>query len=67
MASVLASVILRGCRSKRSLVPANDSFDDLAGFDFGLLGRDEAARIQRIISGLPRNEAVRRAVLRRSG
>jgi 5-methylcytosine-specific restriction protein A len=52
---------------KISLVPANDSFDDLAGFDFGLLGRDDAARIQRITSDFPRDEAVRQAVLRRSG
>jgi len=46
---------------------SDDSFDDLSGFDPDLLGRDEAARIPRVTSGVPRDPAVRQAVLKRSG
>lgn len=46
--------------------PPNDTLDDL-GFDPDLVGRDGAERIQRTTSGVKRDPAVRRAVLKRSG
>jgi 5-methylcytosine-specific restriction protein A len=45
----------------------NDTLDDLIGFDPELIGRDETERIQKITSGVKRDPAVRRAVLKRSG
>ncbi len=44
-----------------------DTLDDLIGFDPELIGKDEAERIQRVTSGVKRDPAVRRAVLKRSG
>jgi 5-methylcytosine-specific restriction protein A len=47
--------------------PSNgDTIDDL-GFDPSLIGRDAAERIQKTTSGVKRDPAVRRAVLKRSG
>lgn len=47
-------------------VPNNDTYDDL-GLDPELIGRDAAERIQKTTSGVKRDPAVRRAVLKRSG
>ena len=44
----------------------NDTLDDLIGFDPELIGKDEAERIQKMTSGVKRDPAVRRAVLKRS-
>jgi 5-methylcytosine-specific restriction protein A len=46
--------------------PNDDTLDDL-GFDPELIGRDGAERIQRTTSGVKRDPAVRRAVLKRNG
>jgi 5-methylcytosine-specific restriction protein A len=45
----------------------NDTLDDLIGFDPEVIGRDEADRIQMISSGVKRDFAVRRAVMKRCG
>jgi len=45
----------------------NDTLDDLIGFDPELIGKDEAERIQKMTSGVKRDPAVRRAVIKRSG
>lgn len=47
--------------------PKDDTLDDLIGFDPALIGRDEAERISKVISGVKRDPAVRRAVLKRNG
>jgi hypothetical protein len=44
----------------------DDTLADL-GFDPALIGRDAAQRIQKTVSGVKRDSAVRRAVLKRSG
>lgn len=62
------------CRVQRGLrpgesgetPPGDDTENDL-GFDATLIGRDAAERIQKTTSGVKRDPAVRRAVLRRSG
>lgn len=43
-----------------------DTWDDLGGLDRELLGRDEAERVWRLASGVKRDAAVRREVLRRA-
>lgn len=45
-------------------VPNNDTMDDL-GFDPTLIGRDAAERIQKTVSGVKRDSAVRREVIKR--
>lgn len=45
----------------------DDSVDDLPGFDYGALGSDGAPRVQRMASGVKRDQRVRDEVLRRSG
>ncbi len=44
----------------------DDTFDDLPTVDYSTTGRDGAARIERVISGVPRSPVVRAAVIRRS-
>ncbi len=46
-------------------IPNNDTLNDLAGLDLTLLGRDEAEQILKTVSGVKRDSAVRRAVIRR--
>ena len=45
---------------------SNDTFDDLPPVDSSLLGSDGAPRIPRIVSGVKRDPAVRRAVILRA-
>jgi 5-methylcytosine-specific restriction protein A len=45
--------------------PSDDTFNDLAGLDLALLGRDQGKRFQQIVSGVKRDPAVRRAVIKR--
>lgn len=45
--------------------PDDDTFNDLGGLDLALLGRDVAARILKTVSGVKRDPAVRRAVIKR--
>lgn len=45
--------------------PVDDTFNDLVGLDLSLLGRDEAERILKTVSGVKRDPAVRRAVIKR--
>lgn len=45
----------------------DDSMDDLPSFDYSALGSDGTPRVPRVISGVPRDPAVRRAVIMRSG
>jgi len=60
-------------REVRILVPlsagqgaTDDSFDDLPTIDFSSLGSDGAPRFQRVVSGVKRDPAVRRAVIHRA-
>jgi 5-methylcytosine-specific restriction protein A len=48
-------------------IGVSDSLDDLAGFDYTALGADGATRVQRMTSGVPRDPAVRLAVISRCG
>ncbi len=45
--------------------PDDDTFNDLAGIDLTLLGRDEAQRALKTVSGVKRDPAVRREVIKR--
>ncbi len=44
---------------------SDDTFNDLAGLDLALLGRDQGKRFQQMVSGVKRDPAVRRAVIKR--
>jgi 5-methylcytosine-specific restriction protein A len=53
---------------RRAATPsdADDSMDDLPGADYSALGHDGAARVLRVISGVPRDPRVRAQVRKRS-
>ena len=56
----------RGGRTDASTATRDDdTFNDLVGLDLNLLGRDEAERILKTVSGVKRDPAVRRAVIKR--